>query len=138
MDFTGKTIVYQDFAISTDGESWFLTKDFKVLVGTTFRLVCPGGMWTDGASIPRFFWRVVGTPMTSKYVKAAVVHDAGYSNRIQWAYKEDGEWVVEDHTRKEVDELFLALMKDLKVSWWRRSAMYLAVRWFGGSHWTKR
>ena len=138
MDFTGKAIVYQNFAISTDGDDWYLINDFKVLVGTTYKLVCPEGMRTDGASIPRFFWRVVGTPIASKYVKAAVIHDAGYSNKLEWAYKEDGEWVVEDHTRKEVDQLFLALLKDLQVSWWRRNAMYLAVRWFGARNWTVR
>ena len=138
MDIEGKTVVYQNFAISTDGLSWYLTKQFRVIVGTAYKLVCPEGMWTDGASIPRFFWRLVGHPMTSSFVKAAVIHDAGYMNKLEWSYKEDDEWVLEDHTRKEVDELFLSLMKDLGVSWWRRTMMYRAVRWFGGGHWTER
>ncbi len=138
MDFTGKTIVYQNFSLGTTGSGWFLKEQFIVIVGTAYKLACPSLMETDGASIPRFFWRLMGPPMDSKYVMAAVIHDAGYMDELEWAYKEDGEWVIEDHTRKEVDQLFLALMKDLRVPWWRRRLMYLAVRWFGGSHWTER
>ena len=138
MDFTGKKVVLGDLEISPLGNHWVLTQAFRVIVGTTHRLVCPENMWTDGASIPRFFWRLIGHPMTSSFVKAAVIHDAGYMNKLEWSYQEDGEWVVESHTRKEVDELLLALLKDLKVAWWRRKLMYRAVRWFGGSHWTDR
>ena len=35
----------------------------------------PTGMPTDGGSIPRFFWRVIGPPMASVYLPAAIIHD---------------------------------------------------------------
>ncbi|MCP4410913.1 MAG: DUF1353 domain-containing protein [Gammaproteobacteria bacterium] len=92
----------------------------------------PKGMETDGASIPRFFWRLVGSPLSGKYRQAAVIHDAGYLGVLRW-------WsgaVQKNYTRKEVDDLFLVLMEALGVSWWRRRAMHLAVRWFGGSRFT--
>ena len=35
----------------------------------------PVGTKTDGASIPRPLWSIIGSPFTGKYVKAAVIHD---------------------------------------------------------------
>lgn len=29
----------------------------------------------DGASIPRFFWRVIGSPFVGRYRRASVIHD---------------------------------------------------------------
>jgi len=138
MDFTGKAIVYQGFTLDSEGSHWILTQEAKAIVGTTYKLVCPKGMETDGASIPRFFWRLMGPKMEPPFYKAAIVHDAGYMDVLQWSYSEDGEWVDEAHTRKEVDELFRELLKNLGMKWWRRSLMYQAVRWFGGKHWADR
>ena len=36
----------------------------------------PAGMVTDGASIPRFFWRFIGSPYSGRYRAAALIHDA--------------------------------------------------------------
>lgn len=138
MDFPDETVVFGGPKIAPQNGSWRLTDPYYVLYGQSYRFYCPSGMWTDGASIPRFFWRVIGHPMQLPCVKAAVVHDAGYMGKLEWCHLEDGEWVAEEHTRKEIDQLFMALMKALGISWWRRRMMYLAVRWFGGSHWTKR
>lgn len=35
----------------------------------------PNGMLTDGASIPRALWTLVGSPFTGDYRRAALVHD---------------------------------------------------------------
>lgn len=35
----------------------------------------PAGTITDGASIPRPLWSIVGSPFTGNYIRAAVVHD---------------------------------------------------------------
>lgn len=37
--------------------------------------VAPAGSVIDGASIPRFAWRVVGSPFVGKYRRASVIHD---------------------------------------------------------------
>ncbi len=131
-------MVYQGFSLGLNGNTWYLKETYRVLVGSMYKLVCPKYMSTDGASIPRFFWRIVGHPMTASYVRAAVIHDAGYANTLEWSYQYGSNWVHEIHGRKETDQLFLMLMKDLKVSWWRRNLMYLAVRWFGRGNWTER
>ena len=36
------------------------------------------GLHTDGASIPRVFWRLIGSPLMGKYRRACIFHDAGY------------------------------------------------------------
>ena len=33
------------------------------------------GMPTDGLSIPRFFWRLIGAPIRNQYLLAGIVHD---------------------------------------------------------------
>jgi len=138
MDFTGKIIDFHGGPeIVPSGVLWVLTKKYVVTIGASIRLVCPSGMETDGASIPRFFWRVIGHPMSLPYVKAAVLHDAGYMARLRWYRKNTDGWVEDDYTREEIDNLFLEIMKMLGVSWWRRRLMYIAVRWFGGGNWTE-
>ena len=37
--------------------------------------IIPAHFHWDGASIPRFFWRVVGTPFEPIHMRAALVHD---------------------------------------------------------------
>lgn len=80
------------------------------------------GYVSDGASIPRIFWRVVGHPF-GKYLPAAVVHDALYETEML--------------DRKEADQCFRDLIKALPVSTWRRALMYRAVRLGGGARWNK-
>ena len=138
MDFEGKTVVYSGFAIKPKGTYWLVEDGGKVRIGTTYELVCPEGLRTDGASIPRFFWRVIGHPMDLQYFEAAVVHDAGYGGKLIWRHRHGERYLAEEHTRQEVDRLFRALMKDRGVSKIRRNLMYLAVRLCGRGRWVKR
>jgi len=82
--------------------------------------ILPGFRW-DGASVPRFFWRLVGAPMNGKYVPAALLHDALYASEM--------------FARVKCDAVFLEFMAQLGVPWWRRKAMWLAVRLGGGAVW---
>lgn len=79
----------------------------------------PEGFVTDFASVPRFFWRVL--PPWGRYLRAAVCHDFLYYSGVT--------------TRADADATFLAMMEGDGVSWWRRWAMYAAVRGFGGIPW---
>lgn len=72
------------------------------------------GFITDGASIPRIFWSLIGSPFTGLYRKPSLVHDKFYA--------------TQKVTRKYADRIFLEGMKDEGVSWWRRKTMYFAVR----------
>ena len=78
------------------------------------------GYISDGATIPRAFWGIVGHPMDD-YAAAAFLHDMFYSTGIV--------------TKAKADNLFLEAMGVLGVAWWKRKAMYWAVRLFAGSVW---
>jgi hypothetical protein len=86
----------------------------------------PAGFKTDGASIPRFFWRVIGHPMTSKYAKAAGVHDYLY------VYHPAGS------SKAHADQVFFHVLIDEGVPEWRAKIMYRAVEWFGGGAYRRR
>ncbi|MDP6546128.1 MAG: DUF1353 domain-containing protein [Phycisphaerae bacterium] len=127
-------ISFGTLVLHDTGAEFKLAYDFVVCIGAGTTLIAPAGTTTDGASIPRFFWRLIGPPMTGRYRQAAVIHDAGYTGDLQWRI--DG--ALREYDRKAMDALFERLMKALGVSWWRRRMMYLAVRWFGAKHWTDR
>ena len=78
----------------------------------------PAGFVTDYASVPRFLWSIF--PPHGAARLASVVHDYLYSLR--------------ECPRAIADAVFLVAMKTSGVVAWRRWAMYLAVRLFGGSH----
>lgn len=100
--------------------TYMLTKDFRV-VADGDRITVPAGFETDFASIPKLFRFII--PMRGKHGSAAVVHDYLYLRGVK--------------TRKKADEIFLALMKYLKVTKWKRRIMYRAVRLFGWYAWKK-
>ena len=75
----------------------------------------------DGASVPRALWSVVGSPMTDGYQRAACLHDALYAS--------------EYFDRDVCDKLFLEAMESEGVGYFKRYAMYYAVRAFGGQVW---
>ena len=81
--------------------------------------VLPGAR-TDGASIPRFFWRVIGGPFSGRYIAAALIHDQLY--KAQGAGK---------FSRKAADQLFKRAMLASGVPGWKAEVMYSAVRMGG-------
>ena len=87
----------------------------------------PVGFECDGASIPRFFWRLIGPPW-GEYARAAVLHDYLYRfGRI------DGKVI----TRKRADQIFYDAMIDVGVYPLKAWAMYQAVRLGAGGPWSK-
>ena len=86
-------------------------------------VIIPAGFKSDGASIPKIAWSLIGSPW-GKYAKSAVIHD--YLYRTQTT------------TRKEADKIFLDGMKILGVSWWRRGTMFNCVRLAGFIPWRNR
>lgn len=108
------------------GRVWYelaepLTLDMT-LNGGSFCVRVPAGFQTDGASVPRFFWRIL--PPMGRYWRPAVLHDylyrAGTCSRFL------------------ADAVFRDAMRADGVSAWKRLAMYYAVRVFGGRSWRSR
>jgi len=119
--------------IDPKGKLAILKQDFTVKIDQIIFLA-PQGMITDGASIPRYFWRVIGSPFTGKYRRAAVFHDAAYKGLLE-AYDSQNNKIPERLNRKAADGLFLVLMQSDKANWLLRQTIHLAVRIFGRFSW---
>ncbi|WP_316227166.1 MULTISPECIES: DUF1353 domain-containing protein [unclassified Bradyrhizobium] len=79
----------------------------------------PTGFVTDFASIPPIFFSVLRAD--GEYAYAAVIHDYLYWTQMR--------------TREEADEIIKLAMRDLKVDSVKLTAIYEAVRHFGGKAW---
>lgn len=118
------------------GGMWELVNDWSLFYrGEIYHI--PAGFKTDGASIPRFLWRVCGTPLDVPRVYAALVHDWLYSGgipntaRLHDALYSGGPVV----TRAEADALYRDLQIALGVSRFKACVEWGALRVCGGSHW---
>ena len=86
-------------------------------------LTVPTGFASDGASVPRFFWRIVFPPGDQKALRAAFVHD--------WLYRTHPTgW-----TREMADLLFLKILIENGMPKFRAVLAWLGVRLFGGPAW---
>ncbi len=115
------------------GKLMYLVEDFIVQIGQ-ITCVAPKGLATDGASIPRFFWRAVGSPFTGKYRRAAIFHDAAYKGMLR-IMDSEGTEIKERLKRIEADGLFMCLMQADGAGKMLRWTIYRAVRMFGGTAW---
>ena len=104
------------------GGMWELENDWSLFYrGEIYHI--PAGFKTDGASIPRFLWRVCGTPLDAPRVYAAIVHDWLYSGGDVKA------------SRADADAIYRDLQIALGVPRFKACVEWAALRWFGGSHW---
>jgi uncharacterized protein DUF1353 len=103
-------------------------REVKLLEDVTYTL--PGGRQIlikkgfifDGASIPRFFWRIIGHPLDHEFIRAVLLHDGLYAAELL--------------PQKEDDLAFLEFMQYYDdIGWLKRNAMHKAVRIGGGSVW---
>ena len=86
-------------------------------------ILIPAGTCSDGASIPRLLWRVIGHPFDSRWIGASINHDWRYSQgRLP---------------REECDRLLRDEMRQTGSGKIRSQAFYSAVRAFGASHYNK-
>lgn len=101
---------------------WELVYDWTVVFRGEFYHV-PAHEFTDGASVPRFLWRVCGHPLQVPRLYAALIHDYLYSG-------EDPE-----ATRRDADDLYRDLQIALGVPKWKARLEWVFIRLFGRSHW---
>ena len=105
---------------------WILRSEVVYHVGTypSEEIIrVPVGFKTDLGSKPRLTWWLVGHPL-DEGAQAYVVHD-------KLMQRPDG------RSRRRCDQIFLEALKVLGVSWWKRSAMYFAVRVCDRGVWNK-
>lgn len=90
---------------------------------TRQRFVVPVGTQSDGASIPKLAWSIIGHPFDPRWRKEAVLHD--------WFYRLEYKIV----SRKMADQLFYDGLRTKGLSYTKAQSMYLAVRSFGWYSW---
>ncbi len=82
--------------------------------------IAPPGSVTDGASLPRALWSIMGGPFEGKYRNASILHDVSY----------------DEHNRpwQECDRMFYNAMRCSGVGAVEAGTMYYALYKFG-HHW---
>ena len=113
--FIGDTILRR-----IDSNSWELIAPL-IYENEKFKVTLLPGLKTDGASIPKVMWTLIGSPMMGRYVGPALIHDGLYASKLI--------------TRREADDLFMDMMVESKVGWLKRHLIHKAVKWFGGAAW---
>ena len=86
-------------------------------------LIIPIGFESDGASVPRFFWRLVFPPGDARALYAAFVHDYIYrTHPLGW-------------TKTDADKIFEHLLIGGGIAKWRAKLAYWGVCLFGKASW---
>lgn len=96
--------------------------------------VAPAEMLTDGASIPRLFWRLIDPPMYSLLFLGAVLHDAAYGGILR-ADNGCDDWLPVE--KSEADELLRLLGMWNGFPRWKADAAWRAVHHFGQGPWER-
>lgn len=80
----------------------------------------------DGASIPRLFWSLIGHPLEEQFRWASFWHDRLCEESQTWS------------GRRFADATLLVLLDRERVAYWRRTAMWVAVRLYAWVVWSWR
>lgn len=92
------------------------------------RFLVPQGFVTDGASIPRFFWRAVDTPFSPDIITAAIAHDYLFSKDsdklLQWDFAS-------------ANKLFWEMLMSHGNGKMKANNMLRAIKWFGKGSYKK-
>jgi Protein of unknown function (DUF1353) len=100
-----------------DGRDMRLLEPFGYTSSDGRKWNVPAGAIVDGASIPQFFWSVIGAPFSGAYRDASVIHD----------------YYCDQRNRKfeDVHKVFYEAMLASKISQSKAWIMYQAVERFG-------
>ncbi len=104
-----------------------LTNPLVYMTSDGEKLTVPTGFRSDGASIPRIVWFLIGHPFGS-YLESAVVHDFPYKNPNKW-------FLGTKNKRKRADWVILDAMTSQGIKKWRRKIMYRTLRMGGWMFW---
>ena len=102
--------------------TWTLMADWRVWINDRYYTI-PQGFTTDGASIPRFLWRLCGHPMEAPRLYLAIVHDWFYSGGCPGVTRSYADAVFRD------GQICVGVKKTHAYIEW------LALRLCGRSHW---
>lgn len=93
------------------------------LCGIEIRVCVPNGFVSDGASLPRILWPILGAPIQGDHLRASLFHD--------W-------WCVQARTgaeRRLGDSLFFYQLQQAEISRVKRFALWAGVRLYALLFW---
>ena len=93
-------------------------------------ITAKAGYITDGASIPRFLWALVGSPWTGYYTRAAIIHDLLCERRCY----DDGTPI----SRADADYIFFQICIADGERPIKSIVLYIGVRIGGLSGWKRK
>lgn len=101
---------------SSDGHNVILAEPFVYTTNAGEKITVPAGSKSDGASIPRLFWRIF--PPFGRYWRAALLHDYLYRYTLR--------------PKAECDKIFREAMLACGVGRLQAWIIYQGVHLFGG------
>jgi hypothetical protein len=104
-------------------DPWIVTQDWITPIIDGICVHIKAGMRTDGASIPRIAWRLIGHPFQVPLLGPALGHDALYAAELV--------------SQEEADRWFLEAMRKVGIGWIKRNTIWVAVRAGGWLVWRK-
>jgi hypothetical protein len=113
----GEYIGTLEASFLNDGRTLKLLKDYAFKDTKGYTWVAPEGFKVDGASIPRFFWTIIGGPLEGKYRNASVIHDV-------YCVSKQRSW-------EDTHRMFYDAMRANDVSELQAKLMFYAVYGFG-------
>lgn len=99
-------------------EQWIVDAELSYAADSGDLITIHEGAPTDGASIPRIFWRLIGPPIGDRYTAAAIVHDV--------LYRTCGH--TGTYSRADCDALFHEMLLVLGIPNWKAWLMWCGVR----------
>ncbi|PUB79758.1 MAG: hypothetical protein DBO99_02810 [gamma proteobacterium symbiont of Ctena orbiculata] len=94
-------------------------QDFRFEDPNGLLWLTPSGTHVDGASIPQFFWSIIGGPFEGSYINASVIHDHYCRTK--------------ERTAHDTHRNFYYGMRASNVPEWKAELMHWAVSTFGPS-----
>lgn len=128
----GKLVV-EKIGDDHDKAIWMLHEPFEWTNGI-FTATAPKGFQCDFASIPQFALSILGDIGQ----EAGVVHDYLYRDDAYLDEIMHDAVITHQPVREQADWIFFQICGEMGIEWWKRCAMYKAVRIAAGSHWHKR
>lgn len=108
------------FLLRDGGTVVMILRDIAYTTAELGPVVVPRGFESDGCSMPRLFWRLLGHPFDMMYLREAVLHD--------WLYRS------QPCDRKTADRIFRAALVG-RIGPIRRRAIYWGLRLGGWLAW---
>ena len=99
-----------------DGRDVRVDEDLQFTDAAGLQWTAPAGSIVNGASVPRFFWRLF-PPLTGRYREASILHDVYCVNKSR--------------PSPLVHAMFYEKMRHDGVACWKACCMWAAVRCFG-------